>query len=406
MRTVIENVRLVQDGQILPRQIVLRDDRIEAVAAPGEAVREEPFCRPQQGRQAQDGLRRIDGGGLYLSHGFLDIHVHGGGGADFMDGTQEAWHRAAALHLRHGTTGMVPTTLSASREELLRAFAIYSLRKDCRDDGARLLGLHLEGPYFSPAQSGAQDPAQLRTPDPAEYEFILESCPDILRWSLAPELPGGLRMGERLAEKKIMAAIGHSDATYAQVKQAVAHGYTHITHLYSATSTVTRENGFRRGGIVEAAYLLPELTSEIIADGCHLPAELLQMAYRFIGPKRLALITDAMRGAGQEDGESVLGSLENGQRVLIEDGVAKMPDRKAFAGSVCTADRLIRNMIELAGASLPDAVEMMTQTPARMIGKSEVTGRVAPGRKADLVLFDDRICVHRVWTDGILRYEA
>ena len=128
------------------------------------------------------------------------------------------------------------------------------------------------------------------------------------------------------------------------------------------------------------------------------------MAYRFIGPKRLCLITDAMRGAGQTSGESILGSLENGQRVIIEDGVAKMPDRKAFAGSVATTDRLVWNMVRLAGATLPDAIEMVTATPARIIGKSNVTGTVAPGRKADLVLFDENINIKTVWTDGIVRF--
>lgn len=390
MRTGIQNAKLVQDGKITPCDLLLRDDRIEAILPVD---------------QLEPGLKTVSADGLYLSHGFIDIHVHGGGGADFMDGTEDAWRTAAALHLRHGTTCMTPTTLSATTEELMGAFAVFYRCRNELQDGARLLGLHLEGPYFSPAQSGAQDPTQLRNPDPAECEKILDRCPDILRWSLAPELPGALEMGRLLARRGIVAAIGHSDATYAQVCAAVQAGYTHVTHLYSATSTVTRENGFRRGGIVESAYLLPELTSEIIADGCHLPPELLQMAYRFIGPKRLALITDAMRGAGQTGGESILGSLRCGQKVIIEDGVAKMPDRKAFAGSVCTADRLVRNMVTLAGASLPDAIEMMTATPARIIGRGHITGTVAPGRKADLVLFDENIHIRQVWTDGILRYE-
>jgi len=387
MRTTIRNVRLVQNGQILPRDLVLRDDRVEALAPVG---------------QGEPGQRVLEGDGLYLSHGFLDIHVHGGGGADFMDGTEDAWYTAAALHLRHGTTCMTPTTLSASYDELVQAFSIFRKRQAVSDDAARLLGLHLEGPYFSPKQAGAQDPTQLRLPDPKEYRSILDQFPDIIRWSLAPELPGGLEMGQYLTQRGIVAAIGHSDATYSQVQQAVEAGYTHITHLYSATSTITRAGGFRRGGIVEAAYLLP-LTSEIIADGCHLPAELLQMAYRFIGPKRLALITDAMRAAGQTQGESILGNPATGQRVIIEDGVAKMPDRTAFAGSICTTDRLVRNMVELAGASLPDAIAMVTETPARIIGKSQVTGTLAPGRKADFVLFDDKIQMHQVWTDGCLR---
>ncbi len=391
MRSVIRNVRLVQDGAITPCDIALRDGLVEAIAPVG---------------QAEPGLPALEGDGLYLSHGFIDIHLHGGGGADFMDGTEEAWRTAAALHLRHGTACMVPTTLSATWEELVRAFEVFYRCKDEPGDGARLLGLHLEGPYFSPAQAGAQDPAQLRDPAPEEYLPMLDMCPDILRWSLAPELPGALEMGRELVRRGVTAAIGHSDATFDQVRQAVAAGYTHVTHLYSATSTITRLNGFRRGGIVEAAYVLPELTSEIIADGCHLPPELLQMAYRFIGPKRLALVTDAMRAAGQTSGESILGSLASGQRVIVEDGVAKMPDRKAFAGSVCTADRLVRNMVTLAGATLPDAIEMMTATPARIIGRGGVTGTVAPGRRADLTLFDEDIHVRCVWTDGVVRYRA
>ena len=269
-----------------------------------------------------------------------------------------------------------------------------------------MLGLHLEGPYFSHSQAGAQDPAHMRDPDPEEAEQMLAACPDIVRWSLAPELPGALEMGRALTERGVLASIGHSDATYAQVKESMEAGFSHITHLYSSCSTITRVSGFRRGGVIESAYVLDGLTSEIIADGCHLPPELLQMAYRFIGPKRLCLITDAMRAAGQTGGESILGSLENGQRVIIEDGVAKMPDRTAFAGSICTADRLVRNMVRLAGASLPDAIEMVTTTPSRIIGKSDVTGLVAPGRKADLVLFDEDIHVKKVWTDGILRYDS
>ena len=222
---------------------------------------------------------------------------------------------------------------------------------------------------------------------------------------VAPELPGALELGEQLAERGIVASIAHSNATYEQVLEAIAYGYSDVTHLYSGCSTITRVGGFRRGGIVEAAYVLDGLTSEVIADGCHLPPELLQMAYRFIGPKRLCLITDAMRGAGQTSGESILGSLECGQKCIIEDGVAKMPDRKAFAGSVCTTDRLVRNMVQLAGATLPDAIEMITTTPARILGVSHLTGTVAPGRKADLVLFDENINIIKVWTDGAVRFQ-
>lgn len=387
---VIRNARLVANGLITPCDVGVEKGVVAAIAPPGSL----------------SAGQVLDARGLYLSHGFIDIHVHGGGGYDFMDATEEAWHGAAALHLRHGTTAMAPTTLAAGREELLAAFQIYQKCRGGFDDGAKFLGLHVEGPYLAPAQSGAQDPAYIRDPDPGEYEALFDACPDILRWTIAPERPGAAQMGDFLTARGAVPCIGHSDATYEQVCEAMAHGYRHITHLYSACSTIVRRSGFRHAGIVESAYLLDGLTSEVIADGCHLPACLLQMAYRFIGPDRLCLITDAMRAAGQTQGESILGSLDKGQRVILEDGVAKMPDRTAFAGSICTTDRLVRNMVQLAGATLPDAIKMMTETPARVLGLEHKTGIVAVGRTADLVLFDENINIDTVMTDGQIRWAA
>lgn len=323
-----------------------------------------------------------------------------------MDGTKEAWHQAASLHLKHGTTGLLPTTLAAGYDELVHALELYNQLKCGFPDSARLLGIHIEGPYLSRSQCGAQDPAYIRDPNPAEYKELLSLCPDILRWTIAPELPGAFDMGDYLAERGVLPCIGHSDADYSTVKEAVSHGYRHITHLYSAMSTIVRKGGFRRAGIVESAYLLPVLSSEIISDGCHLPPSLLTMAYRLIGPDRLALVTDSMRAAGESFGTSILGSLKNGQTVILEDGVAKMPDRTAFAGSICTADRLVRNMVRMAGAGLPDAIRMVTETPARIMNLDKTTGRVEAGRTADLVIFDDRINIRYVLTGGKLRYHA
>ena len=392
-RLVIKNANLVQDDNIQLVDLLIEDGRIAEMIS------------------SEDGWEwlakeNIDAKGLYLSHGFLDIHVHGGGGHDFMDGTKEAWDGVRRLHLTHGTTGMIATTLAATMEEMEAVTSLYNQCKDDLGHGARLLGLHMEGPYLAPSQSGAQDPAYIRGPIPAEYEKLVENCSGIRRWTIAPELPGASEMGDYLMKHGILPSIGHSDATFEEVKEAVKHGFSHVTHLYSACSTITRVGGFRRGGIVESAYVLPELSSEVIADGCHLPAELLTMAYRFIGPDRLVLVTDAMRAAGQESGESILGSLNNGQRVIVEDGVAKMPDRKAFAGSICTTDRLVRNMVKLAGATLPDAVKMVTETPAKMVGLMDVTGRVEEGRLADLVLFDKDIDVKMVITEGEVRYSV
>lgn len=387
---LIKNAALVAEGTIRRCDVKIEDGKIAAICEPGMLTDTEV----------------LDADGLYLSHGFVDAHVHGGGGHDFMDGTEEAWRGAARLHLTHGTTCMVPTTLASTKEELLRAFSIYNTCKQKPSDGAKFLGIHIEGPYLSPKQSGAQDPAFLRAPDPEEYRCLLDACPDILRWTIAPELPGALEMGDELCARGVMPCIGHSDADEEEVRLAMLHGYHVVTHLYSAMSTIVRRQGFRHAGILECAYLYDGLTSEIIADGCHVPQSLLQLAYRLIGPNRLCLITDAMRAAGQTEGESILGSLENGQRVLLEDGVAKMPDRQAFAGSICTTDRLVRNMVRLAGASLPEAIHMMTEVPARTLGLSDRAGTVAVGRAADLVLFDEDITIKMAMVDGEVRFKT
>lgn len=389
MNVMLRNANLVQDGRILPCDIMVRGRWIEGVYPTGQ----------------QKAKSSVDLRGLYVSAGFIDMHVHGGGGHDFMDGTPEAFRGAGALHLRHGTTAMMPTTLVAGEDELLRCFAAYQACGGGFPDSAKFIGLHLEGPYISPAQCGALDPRYAKPPNPAEYLRLIRACPAIKRWTLAPELDGAMEMANALRSRGIVASMGHSDADAARVKEAVRHGFSLVTHLYSAMSSVVRVNGFRRAGIVECAYLLESLSSEIIADGCHLPEELLALAYRHIGPGRLALVTDAMRGAGQPQGKSILGSLENGREVFIEDGVAKLMDRSAFAGSVCTADRLVRTMVYTAGASLPDAVCMLTRTPARILGIEQEFGYVAEGRAADLIAFDHLIDVKMVWTDGEIRYE-
>lgn len=341
----------------------------------------------------------IDAKGAYLAPGFIDIHSHGGGDADFMDGTPEAFCQAARMHAGHGTTTILPTATSGSREEMLVMTDVFE--EACRQNtsGADMPGLHLEGPYFAMTQCGAQDPRYVRAPKPEEYLQILNATDRIVRWSAAPELDGALAFGRELERRGILASIGHTDADYDQVIAGSQAGYRHVTHLYSCMSTVHRKNAYRYAGVVEAAYMLDDLTVEIIADGVHLPASLLQFVYRFKGPDKIALVTDSMRGAGMPDGLSILGSRQNGQQVLIEDGVAKLMDRSAFAGSAATSDRLVRTMITLGGATLTDAVKMATATPARIMGWTD-RGELSEGRRADLVLFDDDIQIQRTIING------
>jgi N-acetylglucosamine-6-phosphate deacetylase len=274
---------------------------------------------------------------------------------------------------------------------MLKSLAAYDLANAKNMNGAQFLGMHLEGPYFAMNQRGAQDPRFIRDPDPAEYEYILSQSASVRRWSAAPELKGAIEFGRYMRSKNVLPALAHTDATYEEVIVAFENGYTLATHLYSAMSGVTRKNAFRYAGVIESAFIIDEMDVEIIADGVHLPAPLLKLVYKIKGADRIALITDAMRASGMPPGESMLGSLSNGLKVIVEDDVAKLPDRSSFAGSVATADRLVRTMVTAGEVPLTDAIKMITATPARILGVSEQKGSLLDGKDADIVIFDKNI---------------
>ncbi len=353
-----------------------------------------------QGEIDFTGARRIDAQNNYVSPGFIDIHTHGGGGHDFMDGTVEAFLEAAKIHAQHGTTAMVPTTLTAETDDLLETFSVYRKAKLENTEGSQFLGLHLEGPYFAMSQKGAQDPRYIRQPQKEEYEAILGQTDDIIRWSAAPEVDGAMEFARFITQKGILPSIAHTDATSDEVAEALENGFTHLTHLYSGMSGVMRRNAFRYAGVIESAFLFDQLTVEIIADGIHLPPSLLQLIYKQLGPSRIALVTDSMRAAGMESGESMLGSLKDGLKVIVEDGVAKLPDRTAFAGSVATANRLVRNMVQLAGVPLLHAVQMITSTPANICKIGNRKGSLTVGKDADVVIFDEQITIQATIING------
>lgn len=348
----------------------------------------------------------INAAGLYVSPGFIDMHLHGGGGSDFMDGTVADFLKVAETHLKYGTTAMFPTTLTAGKEDLLNTLDVCRTAMKENKSGAGLMGMHIEGPYFSIQQRGAQDPRYIRKPDPVEYTDIVEKEGDIIaRWSAAPEIEGAMAFGRYMVDHDILPAIAHTDAIYEDVVDAVENGFTLATHFYSSMSGVMRKNAMRFAGVIESVYLMDEIDVEIIADGIHLPAPLLKLIYKIKGVDRIALITDAMRASGTTAKESLLGSRSDGLKVIIEDGVAKLPDRSSFAGSVATADRLVRNIIQLGGVSLVEAIRMMTINPARIMGIQKKKGSIAIGKDADLVLFDEQIQVKSVFIGGNLLYE-
>lgn len=387
---VISNGKVVTPFRIIsPASILVREGKIAAVTE-GTLV-------------AADAVQ-IDAGGKFVAPGFIDIHVHGGGGHDFMDGNESAFLKIAEAHAKHGTTAMLPTTLTSEKEGLLDTLTIYESAIKKNTSGAQFLGMHLEGPYFAMNQRGAQDPRYIRDPDPEEYKAVIAHSSSIRRWSAAPELKGAIEFGRYLRRHGILAALAHTDAIYEEVVEAFENGYTLATHLYSAMSGVTRRNAFRFAGVIESAFIIDEMDVEIIADGVHLPAPLLKLVYKIKGPDRTALITDAMRAAGMPPGKSVLGNLKTGLPVIVEDDVAKLPDRSSFAGSVATADRLVRNMVRLADAPLIDAVRMMTSTPARIIGVGDRKGSITQGKDADLVIFDENIKIHTTIIAGKVVY--
>ena len=349
----------------------------------------------------------LDARGRYVAPGFIDLHVHGGGGHDFMDGTLYAFLKVAETHARFGTTSMVPTTLTSGQDALFRTLELYEEANKKNETGAQFLGLHLEGPYFAMSQCGAQDPRYIRNPDKAEYqEIIRRANGSVKRWSVAPELPGALEMGRYLRAEGIIASVAHTEAIHEDVVLAAENGYTLMTHLYSAMLGVTRRNAFRYAGAVESAFLLDEMDVEIITDGIHLPPPLLKLVYKIKGPDRTALITDAMRAASLPPGDSILGPLNNGLKVLVEDGVAKLPDRSSFAGSVATTDRLVRTIVQQAEVPLLDAIKMMATTPARIMGVQDHKGSLTVGKDADIVLFDEDIRVSTTIVGGKVVFEG
>ncbi|TDQ77128.1 N-acetylglucosamine-6-phosphate deacetylase [Sphingobacterium yanglingense] len=352
-----------------------------------------------------EGVEFIDVEGNYLSPGFIDIHVHGGGGYDFMDGTEEAFREIAIVHAKHGTTAIVPTTLTTTTERLEDTLNSYAKVRDEVINGAEFLGMHLEGPYFALTQRGAQDPRYIRKPDPREYRYLIENYAGIVRWSAAPELEGALEFGAYLSEKGIIAAVAHTDAVYEDVVAAHKVGFNLMTHFYSAMSGVSRRNAFRYAGVVEAGYLIDDFDLELIADGIHLPDPLLRLIYKVKGPDRMVLVTDAMRAAGTNVSESVLGSFDDGLEVLVEDGVAKLKDRSAFAGSVATADRLIRTMLKLGDIPLEEVIQMITFNPARVMKVADRKGAIEVGKDADMVIFDDDVNVQMTIVNGRIVYQ-
>jgi N-acetylglucosamine-6-phosphate deacetylase len=346
-----------------------------------------------------------DLGGLYLAPGFVDVHVHGGDGADFMDGTPEAFRAVCRCHARHGTTTLTPTSTVARLDQYLAFLETCAALTDADTGGARVAGGHLYGPYFVPEAKGCHPVADFLTPSPEVDAKLLAFAGRGLRTlTVAPELPGCERLVRAARERGLLVTAGHSYATFPQVEAAVGWGVRHIDHLFCAMSDRARLRPGQafpmRAGVMEATLFFDELTTEVIADGWHLSADLLRLAYKVKGPDRLALVTDAMRAVDCPDGEYLFGPTDGGEPVRRLGDVGVTLDGKGLASGVMGLDHCVRTFHRLTGVPLPETVRMATLTPARILGLDRECGSLEVGKRADLVVLDRELTVRRVYVGG------
>lgn len=384
-RIWIGNGRLVLPDAVVPEGSVLLEGRkIAAVNVP---------CPPD--------ARRVDVGGDYIMAGFVDLHVHGGGDADFMDEDPAAFSAIAKAHCAHGTTALCPTTMTCPDELLEKTIDLFVDADKEPEDGAELLGLHLEGPYFSAASKGAQPISQQRIPQREDLERILKRAKGtILRWDAAPELPNMELFAKVMGENGVLTSLAHSAATAGEAMQAFDWGFSHVTHFYNACTTFHKKNGIVCSGTVEATYLRDDVTIELIGDGRHIPKESMLLALKIKGADKIALITDAMRAAGVNCQRSVLGARSTGVPVVIKDDVAQLTDLSSYAGSIATMDRCLRTAHVRYGIPLPQVSRMLSLTPARLVGVSDRKGSLEAGKDADVVVLSDDFQVRQVYARG------
>ena len=381
MSLIFTNARVVTPERIINGGIVVEGDTITRV-----------FSGDDYNEQGEI----IDCRGSYLTPGFVDIHVHGAFNASFFDPSPESVNRATAYHGSFGTTSMVATTASAAPDTILKAVKNIASCMDEGTQGARILGVHLEGCYFNPKCAGAQNPEFLYPAREENYMPLVETGV-IRRISASPEIDGVLDMAKKLSPSGILFSVGHSDANYEWMMQALDAGFTHVTHIYNAISMLSNCYYYPQVGACETALLHDEFTVEAICDGRHVPWQLLKLMYKVKGPDHFHAITDSdLTGAPD-------GYFENyGMSLLVDDGVCMLADRSAFAGSIATGIRIFRTLVIDAQIPVCDAVKMCSLTPAKQVHADNIVGRIAPGLKADLNIINSEYELEKTYIDGKL----
>ena len=382
MMRLYQNARVIANGRIDDLCVLTENGRILSVAPRIDAPEAEIF----------------DCGGDYLAPGFADIHVHGGGGFSAMGETPEEIVGMCRAHAKHGVTSIVPTTLAAPVPTLQRAARVIDeARELC--GCSNILGVHFEGPFLSPKKSGAQSPENIITPNEALIEALLDGSPNVRMIGAAPEIENGMLVGETAARRGITASVAHSDASFEIAEEALDHGYSDITHIFSACSQMHKEGVFRKVGVAEAGLANPGFTAQFIGDLKHLPAGAIKLIYRCKGASGAYPVSDGLEFSACElsEGQTVL--QHNGMRAVYEDGVMLLGDKSCLAGSASSLDKMVNNMV-VCGVPLTDAVEMASLTPLRVLGLDGRKGRIRAGFDEDLITFNDRIEVHSVFVGG------
>lgn len=351
------------------------------------------------------GARVIDAGDGYVSPGFVDLHVHGGAGGDFMDGTAEAFQNALHANARHGTTSLAATTTVATHEQILATLEqTRRFRLQPEPNGSRVLGAHFYGPYFRYEARGAHPGGPIRPPVEEEFSAYLDYAADLVTATVAPELPGAREFALACRAKGVRTNVGHSWATFEQMTQAVEWGARHVDHLFCAMSDKSKLRQFQmypmQGGVMEATLYYDELTTEVIADGKHLDRSLLLLALKIKGPDRLALVTDTSRALDMPDGEYMIGPLVGGERLIKRDDVGMTPDGKALASACMGMDHMVRTFQRLTGRPLWEVIRMASLTPARIAGHESEIGSLAIGKRADVLVLSKDVAIEKVFVDG------
>ncbi|MFJ7178162.1 N-acetylglucosamine-6-phosphate deacetylase [Streptomyces massasporeus] len=340
-------------------------------------------------RSAPENAQVIDASGHYVIPGFVDLHNHGGGGASFTSGSVDDILKGIHTHRLHGTTTLVASTVTGDMDSLTHRAGLLS---ELAEQG-EIAGVHFEGPFISPCRKGAHSEALLRDPHPTEVRKLIDAARGRAKMlTLATELPGGLDSVRLLADHGVIAAIGHTDATYEQTVEAIDAGATVATHLFNAMPPL----GHRSPGPITALLEDERITVELINDGTHLHPAALQLAFHHAGAARVAFITDAMDAAGFGDGRYWLGPLE----VEVADGVARLVEDGTIAGSTLTLDRAFKRAVTVDGLSVEDAVTALSANPARLLGMADTIGSLEPGKYADLLLLDSAYDLRGVMRRG------